>query len=109
MLLLLRQLHLKRHYKKILKYTQKIHFLNAKAMAKGLLDNNITLVTGGTENHMVLIDLRPERLKGKIVEEKLDELGLCTNKNSIPDDTASPLNPSGLRLGVPSITTRGIK
>jgi glycine hydroxymethyltransferase len=82
--------------------------LNAKAMAKGLLDNNITLVTGGTENHMVLIDLRPERLKGKIVEEKLDELGLCTNKNSIPDDTASPLNPSGLRLGVPSITTRGL-
>lgn len=82
--------------------------VNAKAMAKGLMDNGVTLVTNGTENHMCLLDLRPQGLKGKLVEEVLDEVGICTNKNSIPDDTSSPLNPNGLRIGVPLITTRGL-
>jgi glycine hydroxymethyltransferase len=87
---------------------QKQVLLNSKAMAKGLMDNGITLVTNGTENHMCLLDLRPQELKGKIVEEVLDEVGICTNKNAIPDDTASPLNPNGLRIGVPLITSRGL-
>ncbi len=87
---------------------QKQVLVNSKAMAKGLMDNGITLVTNGTENHMCLLDLRPQNLKGKIVEEVLDEVGICTNKNSIPDDTASPLNPNGLRIGVPLITSRGL-
>ena len=77
-------------------------------MAKGLMDNGVTLVTNGTENHMCLLDLRPQDIKGKLVEKVLDDLGICTNKNSIPDDTASPLNPNGLRIGVPVITTRGL-
>lgn len=81
---------------------------NSQSLAKGLLDNGITLVTGGTENHLCLIDLRPQEIKGKLVENVLDEVNICTNKNAIPDDTASPLNPNGLRIGVPVITTRGL-
>ena len=80
---------------------------NAKAMAKGLAENDITLVFGGTDNHMILIDLRPYEVKGKIIERVLDEVGLCTNKNAIPDDDSSPLNPNGIRVGTPTITTRG--
>jgi glycine hydroxymethyltransferase len=87
---------------------QKQVLVNSKAMAKGLMDNGVTLVTNGTENHMCLLDLRPQELKGKLIEEVLDEVGICTNKNSIPDDTASPLNPNGLRIGVPLITSRGL-
>lgn len=81
---------------------------NAKAMAKGLQDNDIELVFGGTENHMILIDLRPNGVKGSEIETKLDEAGLCTNKNAIPDDTSSPMNPNGIRIGTPVITTRGL-
>ncbi|NQZ85794.1 MAG: serine hydroxymethyltransferase [Nanoarchaeales archaeon] len=87
---------------------QKQVLKNSFAMAKGLMDNGVTLVTNGTENHMCLLDLRPQDIKGKLVEKVLDDLGICTNKNSIPDDTASPLNPNGLRIGVPVITTRGL-
>lgn len=87
---------------------QKQVLKNAQGLAKGLMENGVTLVTNGTENHMCLLDLRPQDLKGKIVEEVLDEVGICTNKNAIPDDTASPLNPNGLRIGVPVITTRGL-
>jgi len=80
---------------------------NAKAMEKGLKEEDITLVTGGTENHLLLLDLRPNNLGGSLVEKTLDELGLCANKNAVPDDTASPMNPSGLRIGTPVMTTRG--
>jgi glycine hydroxymethyltransferase len=82
--------------------------VNAKSMAQALEDNGIQLVFGGTENHLVLIDLRPQGLKGKQVEERLDAAGLCANKNAIPEDDASPLNPNGIRLGTPVITTRGL-
>jgi len=82
--------------------------VNAKSLAKGLMDNGITLFTNGTENHMCLIDLRPQGVKGKLIETLLDELNICTNKNAIPEDTASPLNPNGLRIGVPVITSRGL-
>lgn len=81
---------------------------NSKAMGRGLKDKGVMLFTGGTENHLILIDLRNKNLRGKEVEEALDEVGICCNKNVIPDDTASPLNPSGIRIGTPTITTRGI-
>lgn len=82
---------------------------NSKSLAKGLMDNNITLISGGTENHLCLLDLRPQGVKGQLAEDVLDEVGICTNKNSVPDDnTTSPMNPNGLRIGVPVITTRGL-
>ena len=90
------------------KVYQKQVLKNAKAMEKGLKKEGIELVFGGTENHMLLIDLRPQGVKGKEVEEALDNVGICTNKNAIPEDIASPLNPNGLRIGVPVITTRGL-
>lgn len=89
------------------KIYQKKLLENNKAMAQGLLDNQIKLVSGGTENHLMLIDLRPHNLRGKEVEKLLDEVHICTNKNAIPFDTNPPLNPSGIRIGSPVITTRG--
>jgi len=80
---------------------------NNKAMAQGLLDNGIKLVSGGTSNHLILIDLTSLDLKGKEVETALDEVSICTNKNMIPFDPATPFNPSGIRIGAPVITTRG--
>ncbi len=84
---------------------------NAKAMADELMANDIKLVTDGTDNHLMLIDLRPSGLqgKGKEVQNALDEAGITVNKNSIPYEPASPFNPSGIRLGTPAITTRGMK
>ncbi len=86
---------------------QKKLVANNKAMAKGLIDNGIKLVSGGTDNHLILIDLTPHNLKGKEVETKLDEAHLCTNKNMIPFDPATAFNPSGIRIGSPVITSRG--
>ncbi len=88
------------------KYQQRV-LENNKAMAKGLMDNKIKLVSNGTENHLILIDLRPNNLSGNQVQERLDEAHLCTNKNSIPFDTAPPMNPSGIRIGAPVIAARG--
>lgn len=84
---------------------------NAKAMAESLMDEGIKLVTGGTDNHLLLIDLRPSGLtgKGKEVQHALDEASITTNKNTVPFEPASPFNPSGIRLGTPAITTRGMK
>jgi glycine hydroxymethyltransferase len=87
-------------------YQQKL-LKNNKALAKALLDNGIKLVSGGTENHLMLIDLRPNELKGKEVEVALDDVNICTNKNMIPFDTSGALNPSGIRIGSPVITSRG--
>lgn len=87
-------------------YQQKV-LDNNKAMAKGLQDNKIKLVGVGTQNHLMLIDLRKNNLKGAQVQETLDEAHLCTNKNAIPFDTAPPLNPSGIRIGAPVIAARG--
>ncbi|MDA3855477.1 MAG: serine hydroxymethyltransferase [Candidatus Woesearchaeota archaeon] len=80
---------------------------NNKSLAQGLLDNGIKLVSGGTENHLMLIDLTPFDLRGKEVELKLDEVNICTNKNMIPFDLATAFNPSGIRIGSPVITSRG--
>ena len=84
---------------------------NAKVMADELMSLGIKLVTNGTDNHLMLIDLRPSGLagKGKQLQNALDKAGITVNKNSVPYDDASPFNPSGLRLGTPAVTTRGMK
>ena len=84
---------------------------NAKAMADELMSLGIKLVTNGTDNHLLLIDLRSSGLsgKGKQLQNALDEAGITVNKNSVPYDDASPFNPSGLRLGTPAVTSRGMK
>lgn len=86
---------------------QKKLLKNNKFMAQALMDNQIKLVTNGTDNHLILIDLTPLNLCGKEIESILDKVHLCTNKNMIPFDKASPFNPSGIRIGTPLITTRG--
>ena len=83
---------------------------NAKALAESLIENNINLVGNGTENHTILIDLRNFGIgKGIFVQEALDLANITTNKNTIPKEPSSPFYPSGIRLGTPAITTRGMK
>jgi glycine hydroxymethyltransferase len=82
---------------------------NAKAMAKRLLEHGFELVSGGTDNHLMLIDLRNKNIPGKKLAKALDRARIVTNYNSVPGDTAPPFNPSGLRLGTPAITSRGMK
>ncbi|MCX8163287.1 MAG: serine hydroxymethyltransferase [Candidatus Micrarchaeota archaeon] len=82
---------------------------NAKALAKALLDLNYDLITGGTDTHLILIDLRSKGLTGKEAQEVLDKAAITTNKNTIPNDPQSPFVTSGLRIGTPAITTRGMK
>ncbi len=82
---------------------------NAKALASELVKLGFNLVSGGTDNHLILIDLRNKNISGKDSQNRLEKAGITTNKNSIPFDTASPFDPSGLRLGTPAITTRGMK
>lgn len=82
---------------------------NAKKLAETLINNGIKLFSGGTDNHLMLIDLRGTGIAGKELEVMLDKVHITTNKNTIPnDDAASPFNPNGLRVGTPSITTRGM-
>jgi ribose 5-phosphate isomerase B len=81
---------------------------NAKALAASLQELGYKIASGGTDNHVMLVDLRPQGLDGKIAQETLDEAGITVNKNSIPFDTASPFKPSGIRLGTPAVTTRGM-
>jgi len=82
---------------------------NAKALASELIRYGFNLVSGGTDNHLILIDLRNKNIVGKDAQLRLEKAGITTNRNSIPYDTASPFNPSGLRIGTPAITTRGMK
>jgi glycine hydroxymethyltransferase len=82
---------------------------NAKSLANTLLENGLELVSGGTDNHLMLIDLTKLGVGGKEVEKALDEVCIFTNKNMIPFDTRSPFNPSGIRLGTPALTTRGFR
>ena len=81
---------------------------NARAMAEQLLSRDLRLTTGGTDNHLMLVDLRPLGLKGRQVQTAADRVGLTVNSNAIPYDEASRFNPSGVRLGSPSVTTRGM-
>lgn len=82
---------------------------NSKALAEGLLGCNVKLVTGGTDNHLVLIDLRDTNMTGLDLEQKLARIGIITNKNGIPFDTKNKATTSGLRIGTPAVTTRGLK
>jgi glycine hydroxymethyltransferase len=81
---------------------------NAQALARRLVERGLRLVSGGTDNHLMLIDLRPLGLRGRQVQDVADRLGITLNRNAIPFDEASPFNPSGLRLGTPNVTTRGM-
>ena len=83
--------------------------LNAKALAERLLEHGYTLCSGGTDNHLVLVDLRPKGLTGKDAQEALDQAGVTINKNSIPFDTVPITKSGGMRLGTPAVTTRGMK
>ena len=81
---------------------------NARALAHGLQDCGLPLVTGGTDNHLLLMDLSNHSLNGKQAQEVLEKAGITVNKNTIPGDTRSPLLASGIRLGTPALTTRGM-
>jgi glycine hydroxymethyltransferase len=80
---------------------------NAKALAEVLLGNGFDIVTGGTDTHLMLVDLRPKKLTGKAAEESLDRAGITCNKNGVPFDPEKPTVTSGIRLGTPAATTRG--
>ena len=88
-------------------YQQKI-VSNAKALSKALLDRNVKLVSGGTDNHLMLLDLVGTDVTGKELEHRLDEVNITANKNAIPNDPQSPFITSGLRVGTPAATTRGL-
>lgn len=89
-------------------YQQQIR-KNAKALAEALTKRGFRLVSGGTENHLVLVDLRLKKLTGKVAEHALDKAGITVNKNKVPFDPEKPLVTSGIRLGTPAVTTRGMK
>ena len=82
---------------------------NAQALCKGLQDRGIKIVSDGTDNHLMLVDLTPFDLTGKVVEKLLDEAHITANKNTIPNDPKSPFVTSGIRLGTPAATSRGLK
>ena len=82
---------------------------NAAALAQGLLDRGLELVSGGTDNHMMLLDLRGAGVTGKELERRLDEVYITVNKNAIPNDPEKPFVTSGIRVGTPAVTTRGLR
>ena len=81
---------------------------NAKAMAAGLTRRGLELTTGGTDNHLMVIDLRPTGLRGRAVQAAFDEVGVTVNANAFPGHGGTPYNPNGIRLGIPSVTSRGM-
>jgi glycine hydroxymethyltransferase len=81
---------------------------NAKTLAKALVDRGFAIVSGGTDTHLMLVDLRPKSLTGKAAEAILGRAGITVNKNTIPDDPQSPFVTSGIRIGTPAVTTRGL-
>lgn len=91
------------------KQYQKQIVLNAKALADALLDRGFNLVSGGTDNHLMLVDLRSKNTTGKLAEKMLDEVGITCNKNAIPFDPEKPFVTSGIRLGTPATTSRGFR
>jgi glycine hydroxymethyltransferase len=82
---------------------------NAKALANRFLELGYTIVSGGTDNHLILIDLRNKNVTGKVAEEALGLAAITVNKNMVPFDTESPFVTSGIRIGTPAMTTRGFK
>ncbi|HEX2096280.1 MAG TPA: serine hydroxymethyltransferase [Solirubrobacterales bacterium] len=81
---------------------------NAKALAAGLQEGGVPVLTGGTDVHLVLVHLTPSGLDGKTAEQRLEQVGITVNRNAIPFDERPPMNPSGLRIGTPALTTRGM-
>ena len=81
---------------------------NARALAQRLLDHGITLVTGGTDTHLLLVNLVPHGLTGKETEQALERAGITTNKNTVPNDPQKPMITSGIRIGTPALSTRGM-
>jgi glycine hydroxymethyltransferase len=81
---------------------------NAKALAGGLLRRGFSLVTGGTDNHLILCDLTPQGVPGKVASKAMDQAGIVCNYNSVPFDKRKPFDPSGIRLGTPAVTSRGM-
>src|SRR3954447_23596535 len=88
---------------------QKQVVTNAKALAAGLSKHGYRIVSGGTDNHLMLVDLRPKEINGKQAQEVLDQAGITVNKNAIPFDTYPIFKPGGIRVGTPAVTTRGMK
>lgn len=82
---------------------------NAQAMAKAFVNKGYNLISNGTDNHLMLIDLRNKNITGKKAQETLDKAHITLNKNSVPFDDKSPFVTSGIRVGVPAVTTRGMK
>lgn len=81
---------------------------NAQALCNGLLNRGLSIVSGGTDNHLMLLDLRPQGLTGKEIEKLLDEAHITANKNTVPNDPQTPFVTSGVRLGTPAVTSRGM-
>jgi glycine hydroxymethyltransferase len=90
------------------KARQRQTIANAKAFAEGLIEAGVDVLTGGTDVHLVLVDLTPTGLGGKEAETRLEEVGITVNRNAIPFDERPPMDPSGLRIGTPALTTRGL-
>lgn len=88
---------------------QKQIIKNAQALSKGLMDRGVKIVSGGTDNHLMLVDVRGEDVTGKELEKRLDAAHITCNKNTVPNDPRSPFVTSGVRLGTPAVTTRGLK
>lgn len=82
---------------------------NAKALAQKLMSSGFRLTSDGTDNHLMLVDLRKSELTGKVAQETLDKARITVNKNGVPFDTRSPFVTSGIRIGTPAVTTRGMK
>src|SRR4029077_8872523 len=82
---------------------------NARTLAHGLASAGFRLVSGGTDNHLILVDVTSKGLTGKLAERALDAAGITINRNGIPFDTRAPLDPSGIRIGTPALTTRGMR
>ena len=90
------------------KYQEQI-VKNAKALCEGLQKRGVRIVSGGTDNHLMLVDLTEAGVSGKELEKRLDDAHVTCNKNTIPNDPRSPFVTSGVRLGTPAVTTRGMK
>ena len=82
---------------------------NARTVAHEIMGRGHRIISGGTDNHMMLVDVNHKGLSGKIAEKSLDAAGITINRNGIPYDTRKPLDPSGIRIGTPALTTRGMK
>ena len=82
---------------------------NAAALGVAMTEHGFRLVSGGTDNHLILVDLRQKSMTGKVAEKALDKAGITVNKNKVPFDPEKPMVTSGIRIGVPAVTTRGLK